>query len=88
MDCRGSLYTNNGEFDMQRHIVSVGSITYAIKGRDLLRKQGIKAYIERKTNTNGNAGCGYVIVTEGNRQKIYNSLKNSGIKIFEISSIA
>ena len=73
---------------MQHYIISVSSITYAIKGRDLLRKQGFKAYIERKTNMNGSVGCGYVIVTEGNRQKINNVLKNSGIKILEISSIA
>ena len=72
---------------MQRHIISVSSITYAIKGRDLLRKQGIKAYIERKTNQNGNAGCGYVIVAEGNRQKITGALMNSGDKILEINSI-
>ncbi|MBQ8741683.1 MAG: DUF3343 domain-containing protein [Clostridia bacterium] len=72
---------------MQRHIISVSSITYAIKGRDLLRKQGIKAYIERKTNQNGNAGCGYVIVAEGNRQKITGALMNSGVKILEINSI-
>ncbi len=73
---------------MQRHIISVTSITYAIKGRDLLRKQGIKAYIERKINANGNVGCGYVIVAEGNRQQIVNALNGSGIKISDINSIA
>ena len=73
---------------MQRHIISVGSITYAIKGRDLLRKQGIKAYVEKKTNASGNSGCGYVIVAEGNRQKISNALINSSIKFSEINSIA
>ena len=73
---------------MQRHIISVSSITYAIKGRDLLRKQGFRAYIERKTNSNGNTGCGYVIVADGNRQKISDALMNSGVKILQINSIA
>ena len=73
---------------MQRHIISVSSITYAIKGRDLLRKQGFRAYIERKTNSNGNIGCGYVIVADGNRQKISDALMNSGVKILQINSIA
>ena len=73
---------------MQRHIISVSSITYAIKGRDLLRKQGFRAYIERKTNSNGNTGCGYVIVADGNRQKISAALMNSGVKILQINSIA
>ncbi|MGN1320157.1 MAG: DUF3343 domain-containing protein [Acutalibacteraceae bacterium] len=71
---------------MQRHTISVGSITYAIKGRDLLRKLGFKAHIERKTNMNGNVGCGYVIIAEGNLDKILNGLTNSGINVLEISS--
>ncbi len=73
---------------MQHQFVSVSSITYAIKGRDLLRKQGIKAYVEKKTNANGNVGCGYVIVAEGNKNKIAQILMQSGIKIIEINSIA
>lgn len=72
---------------MQRYIISVGSITYAIKGRDLLRKSAIRAFIERKTNKNGSVGCGYVIVAEGNRDKISELLTSSGIKISEISSV-
>lgn len=72
--------------DLQRHTISVGSVTYAIKGRDLLRKMGIKAYIERKTNTNGNVGCGYVIIAEGNRNKIISLLNDYKIKIIGISS--
>ena len=69
---------------MQQYKISVSSITYAIKGRDLLRKQGIKAYIEKKTDLHGNFGCGYIIVAQGNYQKIISVLKNSGIKILEI----
>ena len=73
---------------MQRQIISVKSITYAIKGRDLLRKQGFRAFIERKTANNGDNSCGYVIVVYGNKQKIVEILKNSGINILEISTIA
>ncbi len=73
---------------MQRHIISVSSITYAIKGRDLLRKQGFKAYIEKKTNAKGNAGCGYVIVAFGNRDKIINFLSIADVKILEINTVA
>ena len=72
---------------MQRYIISVGSVTYAIKGRDLLRKSGIKAFIERKINKNGSVGCGYVIVAEGSRDRIIGLLTNSGVKIFEINGI-
>lgn len=73
---------------MQRHIILVNSITYAIKGRDFLRKNGIKAYIEKKITSNGNAGCGYVIIAEGNKSVITHILMNSNINIIEINSIA
>lgn len=88
MYCSLNIYSEIGVLFMQRHIISVASITYAIKGRDFLRKQGIKAYIERKTNVSGNVGCGYVIVAEGNRNKITKTLMDSGVIITEINSIA
>lgn len=72
---------------MQRHIISVNSITYAIKGRDLLRKQGFRAYIERKTNENGNVGCGYVIIVNGNKNKIINALIEAGINIVDVNTV-
>ena len=73
---------------MQRHIISVSSITYAIKGRDFLRKHGYKAHIEKKTDINGNVGCGYGIVSFGNREKIVSALSVANIKILEIKSFA
>ena len=73
---------------MQRHIISVVSVTYALKGRDALRNQGIKAYVQRKTKTNGNTGCGYVIIAEGDRQKISQILLYSKISILDFNSIA
>jgi len=72
---------------MRRHIISVGGVTNAIKGRDLLRKMGIRAHIERKTNLNGSVGCGYVIVAVGEKQKIINALINVGIKITDTESM-
>lgn len=72
---------------MQRHIITVNSITYAIKGRDLLRKQGIKSFVERKTTSNGNVGCGYVIVAEGNKNTIAQSLMQSNISILDIKTV-
>lgn len=73
---------------MQRHIISVTSVTYAIKGRDILRHNGIKAYTERRTDTRGNVGCGYVIIAEGNKKIISQLLMNSHIKITEFKTIA
>ena len=66
---------------MERYVVSTGTITYAIKGRDLLRTLGFKAYIERRQSGLGSKGCGYVIVSEGNFEKAKNELDKAQIKI-------
>lgn len=73
---------------MPRHIILVSSITYAIKGRDLLRKQGLHAYVERKTNGDTNNSCGYVIIVNGNIKKIVSVLSDAGIKILDIKTVA
>ncbi len=69
---------------MKRYIIATGTVTYAIKGRDLLRKKGYKAKIERKTGDNS-IGCGYAIIFEGDINSAENILKNGGIKILDIN---
>lgn len=66
---------------MGHYVVSTGTITYAIKGRDLLRSLGYKAYVERRLSGIGSKGCGYVIVFEGNPEKAKAALSKAGIKI-------
>lgn len=66
---------------MGRYVVSTGTITYAIKGRDLLRSLGYKAYVERRQYGLGSKGCGYVIVFEGNPEKAKAALQGAAVKI-------
>ena len=42
----------------EKTLLVVSSVTYAMRGRDLLFKQGIRAYIERLPRTR-ETGCGY-----------------------------
>ena len=50
---------------MKKQLIMVSSITYAIKGRELLRGKGFKAYIERTPGNLDTAGCGYSIYVSG-----------------------
>ena len=68
---------------MRSYLITTGSITYAIKGRDVLREKGFKAKIE-KTLSNKSTGCGYGIRLEGDITEAENILRSSGVKIFEI----
>lgn len=67
---------------MNRFLVSTGTITYAIKGRDVLRRNGIRASVERTTSDR--LGCGYGISVVGNIKKAERILRESGVKILEI----
>lgn len=70
---------------MKRYIITTGTVTYAIKGRDLLRKKGYKVKIERITSGKGAKGCGYGIILDGDIGEAENILRTAGVKILEIN---
>lgn len=72
---------------MKQYRVSTGTITYALKGRDLLRRYGITNRIERVSSGPGSKGCGYTLVISGDITKAEALLRKAGIKILEISEI-
>lgn len=69
---------------MKRYIITTGTVTYAIKGRDILRKKGFNVKVERITGKS-NLGCGYSIILNGEIKDAENILRSAGIKILEIS---
>lgn len=69
----------------QLPFIMTNSITYAIKGRDYLNRNGIRAYIERTPKGKDNTGCGYSIYVNGDINYAKNLLKQAGIKIKEPS---
>ena len=73
---------------MKEYIITTGTVTYALKGRDLLRRNGIKAYVERITSGKGSAGCGYAIIVESELKRAKDLLSNGGVKILEINERA
>ncbi len=66
---------------MSKKGIKVGSVTYAMKGRDLLQKQGYKAYLTRNPNPLDDEGCGYVIYVNNIDNKVFNILKRNGIQV-------
>lgn len=72
---------------MNKYRISTGTVTFALKGRDVLRRNGIDAQIERITSTQGGMGCGYTIVMSGNINQAENILRKAGVKILQISEI-
>ena len=71
---------------MKRYLIQVGTVTYAIKGRDLLRKKGFKVKIERKTDER-TYGCGYAISLMGDKSEAVKLLRDNGVKILDITEL-
>ncbi len=64
---------------MQKQLIMVGSITYALKGRDILRSMGYTAYVERTPSHLDRVGCGYSIFVKGNVHSASMILSQNGI---------
>ena len=71
---------SKGVDDELEHKFVIGSITYAIRAKDILKNNGYKARVERKTSEY-KSGCGYAVVFEGDLKKAEEILKNADIKI-------
>ena len=68
---------------MKEYFFLLSSITSAMKGEDLLRKNGFRASVFRDSKINP-YGCGYVIKVFGEKEKINRFLQKAGIRVNEI----
>ena len=66
---------------MNKKGIKVGSLTFAMKGRDLLQKNGYKAYLTRNPNPETDEGCGYVIYVNNMDKRCFSILKAAGINV-------
>lgn len=69
---------------MKGYKIAIGTVTHAIRARDLLRKNGFSAKIERIDNVEERIGCGYTVVIEGELSKAREVLQKGGVKILKI----
>lgn len=64
----------------EKPLIVVSSVTYALKGRDLLFARGIKAYVERLPRTREN-GCGYGLYVPRRTEEAERILREAGVKV-------
>ena len=69
---------------MKGYKIATGTVTHAIRARDLLRKNGFSAKIERIDNVEERIGCGYTVVIEKDLSKAKEILQNGGVKILKV----
>ena len=68
---------------MESVLYILGSVTYALKAKNILFQKGIKVYVEKVTNHQG-FGCGYGVRVYKEKERALSILKNSGFKIIAV----
>lgn len=80
----GRVCTERQGIFMKRYFIITGTVTYAIKCRDVLRRNGCHAELKRTSNTTGNVGCGYGVLSACDLSEIKRLLQANGIKYLQI----
>jgi len=70
---------------MARQFISVSSITYAMKGKSILRNHGIYADIMKTSKINDQKGCGYSLVLVKRVDEAVKILQENNINILSIN---
>jgi len=65
--------------------IHVGSITNAMRGKGLLEKEGIRAYIHRTSLPERGDGCGYSLLVTGDTLRAEQVLRASGVRVVRVS---
>lgn len=65
-------------------LFQVSSVTAAMRGKKILERNGIKAYMSRTIRDDGKNGCGYSLMVVENADRAQRLLQSSGIRIRDI----
>ena len=66
---------------MEKQLILVPSVTYAMKAKSILDRYKIKSYIERTPKTHQMHSCGYCVFVPENTQAAHEVLLKHGIKV-------
>ena len=66
---------------MGKPLIMVSSVTYAMKGKQILNNAGIRCEIERNPKRDIANGCGYSLYVPKNTDEAEKILKENNIKI-------
>lgn len=69
---------------MGKPLILVSSITYAMKGKDLLMSYGISAYLERIPHLENSGGCGYALHVPRRFEEAQQILSQAGIRVLGV----
>ena len=74
-----------GGENMPNFYIHVGSVTNAMRGKQLLEEQGMRAYLHRSQHPSVGDGCGYSLLVTGDVKKAEHVLKQRGVRVIRVT---
>lgn len=72
--------------DDRRQCIMLSSVTYAMRGKDILERKGIKSFMERTPPEVSGCGCGYSLRVKGDADQAAAILTGAGIEVRKVYS--
>lgn len=74
---------------MSNYYIKVGSVTHAMKGRDVLISKGYRAVVRRTLKPHAsNEGCGYSIYIDRDIDKAVEELRSKNVKFTAYGNVS
>lgn len=70
---------------MANYYIHVGSVTNAMRGKQLLAEQGIRSFLHRASHPTEGDGCGYSLLVTDHVQKAEQILRQRGVRVLRIT---
>ena len=67
---------------MSQRFYRVSSVTYAVKGRDALIRNGYRAEVVKNPHPSRGDGCGYLLRVENADVRCLDILRRNGVRAF------
>lgn len=83
--CAAKRKQNKEVTALNRYIIRVTSVTYAMRAQKLLERQGIRAYVRKMAKNLSQHGCGYGVEVVGDPAAAADIISASGIRVVEIT---
>lgn len=69
---------------MKKMRIKVGSVTYAMKAKDVLRQYGLRVQVIKTAKPMKNEGCGYSLVVPATDLNVTDILRRAGVEALEV----
>ena len=66
---------------MKQSTIAVGSVTNAMRGKQVLENHGYSVQIQRLTHMDDQNGCGYQLLVNGDVARAVELLRSSGVRV-------